>query len=116
MTVLSIDVRRLPGCHVVRLGGELDRLTRLTLAEKLTELLAADRPRIVVDVTDLVFCDSCGLWTLISTQRRAEERGGAFRLVGVHGPLARLLTITDLVSLFPRYDSLAEATTWPGPP
>jgi anti-sigma B factor antagonist len=115
MTDLSIDVQRLPGCHVVHLDGEVDRMTQPQLAEAFTRLLQADTPKIVVDVTDLAFCDSGGLWTLISSQRRAEERGGALRLIGVHGALARLLTITQLVHLFPPYRSFAQATTWAGP-
>ncbi|NJP91781.1 hypothetical protein HCN51_20345 [Nonomuraea sp. FMUSA5-5] len=76
MTDLSIDVQRLPSCHVVHLEGELDRMTQPPLAE---------------------------------------ERGGALRLIGVHGALARLLTITGLVHLFPPCRDFAQATTWAGP-
>ncbi|MFC5828656.1 STAS domain-containing protein [Nonomuraea insulae] len=116
MTELSIDVQRLPGCHVVHLEGEVDRTTQQPLAQTFSRLLQADPPpKIVVDVTDLAFCDSGGLWTLIGSQRRAEERGGALRLIGVHGALARLLTITQLVHLFPPYRSLAQASTWARP-
>ncbi|MGW3348864.1 STAS domain-containing protein [Nonomuraea rubra] len=114
MTDLFIDVQHVQGCHVVRLDGEVDRTTQQPLAETFTGLLQADTPKIVVDVAGLTFCDSGGLWTLISSQRQAEERGGGLRLVGVRGTLARLLTITRLVHLFPPYSSLAEATTWAG--
>ncbi|MFF4190210.1 STAS domain-containing protein [Nonomuraea sp. NPDC001831] len=115
MTELAINVQRLPGCHVVHLDGELDRLTRMPLARTLAELLEAERPKIVIDVTDLTFCDSCGLWALIVGQRQAEQRGGTVRLVGVHGPLARLLDITRLSRLFPSDDGPAEAASWARP-
>jgi anti-anti-sigma factor len=114
MTDLFIDVQLLPDCHVVHLDGELDRTTQQPLAQTFDQLLQADTPKIVVDVSGLAFCDSGGLWTLISSQRQAEERGGGLRLIGVHGALARLLTITQLVHLFPPYRSLAEATSWAG--
>ncbi|MGR6919533.1 STAS domain-containing protein [[Actinomadura] parvosata] len=110
MTDLSIDVQRLPSCHVVHLEGELDRMTQPPLAETFARLLRSDTPKIVVDVTGLAFCDSGGLWTLIRALRRAEERGGALRLIGVHGALARLLTIAQLV-----YRNLTQAATWAGP-
>ncbi|MFD0476056.1 STAS domain-containing protein [Nonomuraea thailandensis] len=76
MTDLFIDVRHLPDCHVVQLDGELDRTTQPPLAQTFDRLLRADTPKIVVDVTGLAFCDSGGLWTLISSQRQAEARGG----------------------------------------
>ncbi|MEU6729223.1 STAS domain-containing protein [Nonomuraea wenchangensis] len=61
----------------------------------------------------LGFCDSHGLGVLIDAQRRAEKRGGALRLIGVQGTLARLLTVTQLVDLFPPYSDLSHASSWP---
>ncbi|MEU6798135.1 STAS domain-containing protein [Nonomuraea wenchangensis] len=66
-----------------------------------------------VDAEELGFCDSHGLWVLIDAQRRAEKRGGALRLIGVQGTLARLLTVTQLVDLFPPYSDLSHASSWP---
>ncbi|NUO98308.1 MAG: STAS domain-containing protein [Nonomuraea sp.] len=113
MTELSIDVQRFPGCHVVHLDGTLDRATRAPLARTFARLLRADRPRIVVDVTDLASCDSCGLSALITGQRQAEARGGALRLIGVHGPLARLLAATRLALRFPPRSPPAQPRGWP---
>ncbi|NUR88144.1 MAG: STAS domain-containing protein [Nonomuraea sp.] len=116
MTELSIDVQRLPGCHVVHLDGTLDRATRAPLARTFARLLRAGRPTIVVDVTDLASCDSCGLWALITGRRQAERRGVAMRLVGVHGPLARLLSAAEPALRFPRHAALARADRprgWP---
>ncbi|NRQ37377.1 STAS domain-containing protein [Nonomuraea sp. NN258] len=93
MTGLSIITERHDGFVVVRLAGELDHGNRLPLVRALERLLG-DTPRIVVDTSGLRFCDSHGLWTLIACQRRAEARGGGLRLIGVHGPLARLLIVT----------------------
>lgn len=49
---------------------------------------------------------------MIASQRRAESSGGALRLIGVHGMLARLLTLTQLVDLFPPYAGLEQALRW----
>jgi hypothetical protein len=46
---------------------------------------------------------------MILTQRQAERRGGYLRLIGVHGPLARLLTLGGLVDTFPPYADLRQA-------
>ncbi|MDR8412823.1 STAS domain-containing protein [Nonomuraea sp. 3-1Str] len=106
-------MRRHSGVDVVRLVGELDGHTLGRFAAALEPLLAAPRPRVVVDVTGLGFCDSGGLRELLGLQRRAESAGGALRLIGVHGSLARLLTVAQLVDRFPPYDSLEHACSWP---
>jgi anti-anti-sigma factor len=115
MTELSITVHQQPGFHLVRLEGELDRSTHPRLEHTLQDLTTGENPKIILDAAELAFCDSCGLYTLLRSQRRAEDRGGALRLIGVHGTLARLLAITRLVELFPLYPSLAQAATWPPP-
>jgi anti-anti-sigma factor len=114
MTQLSIIVEQRPAFCLISLGGELDRFSQADFSRELDRILTRPEPRIVVDMTRLGFCDSKGLWTLIQRQRRAEARGGSLRLIGVHGPLARLLTVTQLVDLFPPYADLAQASTWPG--
>ncbi|MFB4274568.1 STAS domain-containing protein [Nonomuraea sp. MTCD27] len=115
MTELAITVRQRPGFHLVQLEGELDSTTQLPLSQTFNELLTEAPPKIVVDAARLAFCDSSGLWTLITGQREAEDRGGGLRLIGVHGPLARLLSVTRLVDMFPSYASLDQAAHWPGP-
>jgi anti-sigma B factor antagonist len=72
-------------------------------------LLARGRTKIVVDVTRLAFCDCSGLNAFIAVQRQAERRGGYLRLVGVHGTLARLLTLAKLVDAFPPYADMWQA-------
>lgn len=114
MTDLSITVEQRPAFCLVSLRGELDRFSQDDFSHALDRILARPEPRIVVDMARLGFCDSKGLWTLIQRQRRAESRGGSLRLIGVHGPLARLLMVTQLVDLFPPYADLAHASTWPG--
>ncbi|MEU5864024.1 STAS domain-containing protein [Nonomuraea sp. NPDC047529] len=113
MTQLAITIDQRPGFSLVGLDGELDHQTRPDLLRVFDRLLDSPAPRIVIDTRELVFCDSHGLWALISGQRRAEQRGGAVRLIGVHGPLARLLITTQLVDLFPPYASLTQAGSWP---
>jgi anti-sigma B factor antagonist len=113
MTDLEIIVQQRPGFHLVGLAGDLDRQCHLRLLQTFDQLLADPRPRVVVDTTALTFCDSHGLHVLVRGQRRAEDRGGVLRLVGVRGTLATLLTTTQLVDLFPPYASLAQASRWP---
>ncbi|GAA3264144.1 STAS domain-containing protein [Nonomuraea helvata] len=113
MTQLTITIKQRPRFALLELEEELDHQTHPALLHALDGLLTASRPRIVVDTAQLEFCDSHGLWVLIDAQSRAEKRGGALRLIGVQGSLARLLTVTQLVDLFPPYSDLTQAPAWP---
>ncbi|TMR09223.1 STAS domain-containing protein [Nonomuraea turkmeniaca] len=111
MTYLSMTVGHCGDYSVVSLEGELDLASRQQFCQALDHMLTRPSPKIILDAAELRFCDSHGLWALITRQRDAEARGGCLRLIGVHGPLARLLTVTQLVDLFPPYADLDHAAT-----
>jgi anti-sigma B factor antagonist len=82
------------------LSGELTYGTVPLFDEHLTEVFCPTRPRLVLDVRRLQFCDSVGLSALIGAQRRADLAGGRMILRGVHGMLERILHITGAGVLF----------------
>ncbi|MEV0198732.1 STAS domain-containing protein [Nonomuraea sp. NPDC050691] len=113
MTELTISTERHPHSDLVRIAGDLDRTTHDQLTATLQPLVSLHRPRIIVDAAKLSFCDSGGVRKLIDSQRQAESTGGGLRLIGVHGYLARLLTVAHLVDVFPPYGSFEHANRWP---
>lgn len=56
--------------------------------------------RLVLDLTDVTFCDSSGLGALIALHKSREVAGGRFELYHVPGPLRHLLRITNLDEVF----------------
>src|SRR3954463_14628874 len=96
--VLTTEV--VPGpVPVVRAVGELDLSTagRLCRAIHGAAATAAGRPRVMIDLTELNFCDSTGLRALISAVREVEVCGGRAALaVTPGGALDRLLDMTGL--------------------
>ncbi|WP_329089198.1 MULTISPECIES: STAS domain-containing protein [unclassified Streptosporangium] len=99
-TRLDLSVRRHEGASVIVLAGELDKLSSPRLRDVMVTQLDDGACHLVLDVTGLRFCDSTGLWTMLEFQRRAGAAGGYLRLAGVHGVLARILTITGLAGAF----------------
>src|SRR5436305_3864125 len=90
---LRVRVRTQPGHTVVSLAGELDIADAETLAFQLSALISAGHTRIVVDLTELAFCDAPGLRTLEKAARRAALRGGWVRLAGARAPMRRIIRI-----------------------
>ena len=82
------------------LCGELTYGTVPVFDEHVAHVIGPTRPRLVLDVGRLQFCDSVGLSALIGAQRRADLAGGRMILHGVHGMLERILRMTGAGVLF----------------
>jgi anti-sigma B factor antagonist len=97
---LHIEVVAEGGDTRLALVGELTYATVPLFTVEVTETVWPARPRLLLDVARLHFCDSVGLSALIGAQRRAQRAGGAVVLFGVHGCLQRSLTVTGTDALF----------------
>jgi anti-sigma B factor antagonist len=89
------------GTVAVEVGGELDLATADRFGDFLVGLTAGLSPRLVLDVSELVFCDPYGLSALVRAADRAEAVGGSVTLAGVRPVLARLLRLTRLERRLP---------------
>jgi anti-anti-sigma factor len=97
---------------VLHLRGELDADTAAELHSTLAELLERPVPRIVVDLTDLKFCDSVGLSAFITSKQVIASRGGWLSFAGANPFLMRLLETVGLsryFAIFPEVDDAIAA-------
>lgn len=94
---------------VVSLRGQLDIDTSGTLGTVLDELYTEGVTRIVVDLTDVTFCDSTGLSALVVAYHRSRRAGGFVRLAGPRPFLLRVLTVVGIRSTVPVFRSAAAA-------
>ena len=85
----------------VELRGELDALTAGQCGEFLLTLLDEHPPNIVLDLSELSFCDAGGLSAFVRLANRAEAMSGVVTLTGIRPLLARQLRITGLDRRFP---------------
>ncbi|GGO27453.1 hypothetical protein GCM10010116_55010 [Microbispora rosea subsp. aerata] len=97
---LEITVSDHQPAVVVALRGELDIASGDTLRRAIRELVRQGRTKIVVDASDLGFCDSCGLEALLDARDDIHKAAGAMRLTGVHGILKIVLAATRLRDAF----------------
>jgi anti-sigma B factor antagonist len=105
----EIDETRRGGTPVVRVAGEIDVATAPSLREHLAAHEGAGEPVVVVDLTDVTFVDSTALGVLVGAYRRLGDADAALRLVVTEARILKVLEITDLVSVFPIFDSVDEA-------
>jgi anti-sigma B factor antagonist len=81
------------------------------LHDKLHDLIAEKKLKVVVDLSDVDWMNSTGLGILISGLTTLRNNQGDLKLASVTDKIQSLLTITKLITVFEAYDSVDEAIT-----
>ena len=97
-TVLKLKERKLDISISPELKGEFILLCRPALK------------MLIVDLSDVEFCDSSGLSALLIAERKMREAGNSLRLIGVHKKVLSLMKISQLDRVFQIFDSVAKAS------
>ncbi|GAA2495531.1 STAS domain-containing protein [Streptomyces gobitricini] len=106
---LKVGVRTEGRSEVLTPAGELDHHTAELLREPLDAALEQGRTRLVIDCSQLAFCDSTGLNVLLGARLKAEAAGGGVHLAGMQPVVARVFEITGAEAVFTVHDSLDAA-------
>ena len=108
MPAESFSVREISGLPVVSAPEEIDVANA---GQFRAAMLAAGfaHSTIIVDLSRTEFCDSSALSVLVRALRRAQSEGGEVRLVVCTAPVARILAVTGVGSLFRVFSKLDDA-------
>ncbi|MEU0337122.1 STAS domain-containing protein [Streptomyces sp. NPDC006193] len=66
---------------VLRVSGELDLMTSPVLRQRVHDVVAEGHHSLVVDLSDVFFCDSSGVGVLIASRRLIRSCQGRLRLI-----------------------------------
>ncbi|MEV1020352.1 STAS domain-containing protein [Streptomyces sp. NPDC050264] len=100
---------------VVRVSGEMDLVTSPALRQQVHEAVADGRRSLVLDLSDVLFCDSSGVGVLIAARRLMRSCQGRLRVIlpakgavdGSH--VNRVLGALGVRRLFEVYPDVAAA-------
>jgi anti-anti-sigma factor len=112
---LDLSVRTAGGVTIGELIGEVNIASVPALRERLLGLLRPGSSRLVIDLSNVSFCDASGLAVLVSTGRRARLLGGFLRLAAVSPQVGRVLHLAGLVRSFAIFPTAQAAATGPRP-
>jgi anti-sigma B factor antagonist len=91
-----------PATTVIEIGGRLHIGNSLTYLETSIKRMVADGSRhVVVDLTGLDFIDSAAIGMLISCGGTMDQAGGAFRIAGAHGTVAKTFDVVHMDRIVP---------------
>jgi anti-anti-sigma factor len=109
---------------VLRVSGELDLVTSPALRQRVHDAVAEGRHNLVLDLSDVYFCDSSGVGVLISSRRLLRSCQGDLRLIlpargaaeGSHvNRVLGALGVRRLFEVHPDLDSATDEKTGPLP-
>jgi anti-sigma B factor antagonist len=79
------------------------------LRDRVNELIAQGRLKVVVNLRDVTYIDSCGLGVLISKLVSLRNKGGDLRLLNLTPRTVRVFEICRLQDIVASFDSEADA-------
>jgi anti-sigma B factor antagonist len=107
---MTLQERQIGDVTVLDLTGRLvldegDTMVRM----RVNELVVGNRLKIIVNLQDVTYIDSCGLGVLIAKLVSVRNKGGDLRLLNLSPRTARVFAISKLENVFETFDSEAEA-------
>jgi anti-sigma B factor antagonist len=97
------------GVPVVAAPEEIDITNATGLSEALIGLHAQGHAVIVIDMTQTQFCDTAGLYVLVTAHKRAAAEGREMRAATTDGSVLRIMAITGIDSVIPHFDGVEDA-------
>jgi anti-anti-sigma factor len=86
---------------VLVLTGELDSDSISTLEAAISGCCTNGQSSITLDLSELAFIDSAGLWTITIARKWAESHGHAFWLIPGPEPVQYVFEVTGLSDVLP---------------
>ena len=103
MQTMTVAVKQLPG----KLGVQQGRV----FLREIESCLNCDRPRLVLDCSNLVQLDSAGIHVLLRCLEEAMRRNGDVKLAAIPSAAAATLELTGVNRLFEIFDNAADAVS-----
>ncbi|MEU0150825.1 STAS domain-containing protein [Micromonospora fulviviridis] len=96
----TVTYARLDGGRArLRLAGELDLSTAPELTAAIDRLAGEGHRELLLDLTELTFCDSTGIAAFVRGDNLTAAAGGWLRVTGATGRVARVLQMTGLADV-----------------
>ena len=106
---MDIQITQSHEVTVLSLTGDLDTASAPQLKERLEDLLARGKTRVVLDLFGVAYIDSAGLGELVRAMKRSRECAGDLRVCALRGDVLRVFEMTRLTEGIGVYSTLSEA-------
>jgi anti-sigma B factor antagonist len=80
-----------------------------TFRERISDLVARGRTRLIVNMRDVTYIDSAGVGVMVAKMLSVRRAGGDMKLLHLNARSNRVLTITKLLTVFEAFEDEVEA-------
>jgi anti-sigma B factor antagonist len=106
---LQMASRAVGDVLVIRCAGRIVAGDEVQALHHHVKNTLSEMREVVLHLEDVDFVDSSGLGTLVRLLQHARASGGELRLCNIPKPVRQTLTLTNILSLFPVYESEGDA-------
>jgi anti-sigma B factor antagonist len=106
---LSLGTRNLDDIVIVDCSGRIILGEESSYLRDTVKKLIAEKRKLVLNLSGVVYIDSAGLGTLVSLYTTARNSGGSIKLANLTRRVGDLLQVTKLVTIFDVYDNEQQA-------
>jgi len=109
---MSLEIQKEESYAIMRVAPEglkLDSMLAPQMKSELVILSHEEFKNIIVDLSDVRYCDSSGLSAILVGNRLCRESDGTFVLCGLQAMVQKLITISQLDSILNIVPTLDEA-------
>ena len=105
---MEITTTQYNRCDVVKMNGRVDTYTSPKLQETLDGIVESGRYNIILNMSEVDFLSSKGLWVLTETQKKVKSRGRLV-LVNTDEKIRKSLDLVGMGEYFDFFDDLTAA-------
>jgi anti-sigma B factor antagonist len=95
--VFSVSVAQTPTGPVVTPHGDIDMATTDELERAAADQMSAGESSLTIDLSDVDFCDSAGINSLVKIKKRCSAAGGQFGITGARPHIFHVFAVSGLV-------------------
>lgn len=107
---MSIETTNYKSCDVVNMSGRIDSSTAPALTDAFKALTDDGRFNLVLDMGEVEFISSTGVWVLMETQKECKKRKrGELVIANVNEKIQHSLDLAGLKHFFKFFDSVTDA-------
>jgi anti-sigma B factor antagonist len=105
MAELNISVRQAGDVTILDLGGKVTiGEGSIALRTAVRNLIAEGKTKVLLNMSDISYCDSSGIGELVSSFSAIQREGGSMKLLNLTKKLKELMSITKLLTVFDNFE------------
>ncbi len=110
---MKMTISKSDAALVLKVAERMDAQSGPDFEKECQRLIQEGEKCLVVDFESLIYISSAGLRSVLVVGKHLKEMGGSLRLCCLKGIVKTVFETAGFSSIFPVFDSVAEAVKWP---